>query len=169
MPNKVYNADETSKVWTDDTTGGDYTLDLGGMLTNVVRAGDIGDLGASPRATLYRWTLVIDGFDAGTPPVVGDHVDLYLAFSHDGTQATTDGDLSGTDGNSDTATLMNLMPLGSAVVQTNTAANELVCSGVVEIFHRYVIPVVHNNTVDTLLGSADAHKFILTPVPPEIQ
>ena len=167
MANKIYIQEETSLVWTDDTTGGDYTLDLGGLASDAVRAGDIGDLGAAPRSTLYRWTFVVDGFD--TAPVIDDTVDLYLAHSHDGTQATTDGDLSGTDGAGTTAALLNLRLIGVAVVQTTTAANELVVSGMVDIPFRYVIPVVHNNTVDALLSTSDAHKFILTPVPYEVQ
>lgn len=165
MANKVYAAQETSLTWTD--TGGDYALDLGSLAAAAVRAGGEGDLGAFPNSRLYRWKLVIDGFD--TAPVVGEAVDLYLAFSEDATQATRDGDLSGTDGASSTVVLPNLMYIGSAVVQTTTAADELVASGEVSISSRYVTPVVHNNTADALLGTSDAHKFILTPVPDEIQ
>ena len=61
------------------------------------------------------------------------------------------------------------MYLGSASVQTTTAADNLIISGLVNIPFRYVSPVVHNNTADALLGTSDAHKFILTPVPPEVQ
>lgn len=165
MANKVLAQQETSLTWTD--TGGDYALDLGSLAAAAVRAGTEGDLGTFPNSRLYRWKLVIDGFD--TAPVVGETVDLYLAFSEDGTQATRDGDLSGTDGASSTVVLPNLLFLGSASVQTTTAADELVTSGVVSISSRYVTPVVHNNTADALLGTSDAHKFILTPVPDEIQ
>lgn len=165
MPNKIYINEETSKIWTD--TGGDAALDLGGLAAGAVRAGGELDLGAAPRSFLYRWTLVIDGFD--TAPVVGEALNLFLAFSHDATQATRDGDLSGTDGTSTTAALKNLLALGSAIVQTTTAADEIVTSGIVEIFHRYVSPVVHNATADALLSTADAHKFILTPIPYEAQ
>lgn len=165
MPNEILIKEGTSLTWTD--TGGDYALDLGSLAADAVRAGTEGDLGASPRAGRYRWTFVVDGFD--TAPVVGETVDLYLAFSHDGTQATRDGDLSGTDGASVEAVLPNLLFLGSAVVQTTTAGDEIVVSGEVSISHRYVTPVVHNNTADALLGSSDAHKFILTPIKDEVQ
>jgi len=40
-----------------------------------------------------------------------------------------------------------------------------VISGQVELSHRYVSPVVHNNTVDALSGG----RFILQPVPDQIQ
>ena len=165
MPNEVLLKEGTALTWTD--TGGDYALDLGSLAAAAVRAGTEGNLGVSPRAGKYRWSLVIDGF--ATAPVVGESVDLYLAFSHDGTQATRDGDLSGTDGASVIEVLPNLLFLGSAIVQTITEANELVCSGTVEITHRYVTPVIHNNTADALLGTSDAHKFILTPLKDEVQ
>ena len=166
MANLVYINEGTSLTWTN--TGGDYALDLGGLAAGGVRAGTEGNLGAAPRSDMYRWTLVIDGW--GTDPAVGETVDLYLAFSHDGTQATRDGDLSGTDGAGTTVSLPNLLFLGSAVVQTTTAADEIVCSGVVQILHRYVTPVIHNQSAaDALLGTSDEHKFILTPIPTEIQ
>ena len=162
MANKVYIAEETAKTWTD--TGGDYTLDLGSLAADAVRVGAQGDLGAAPRADQYQFKLVIDGFD--TAPVVGETVDLYLAFS-DGTYV--DGDVGTADAAGFTADLPNLMYAGSASVQTITAGDNLIISGLVQITQRYVSPVVHNNTADALLGTADAHKFILTPVPPEVQ
>ena len=162
MANKVYIAEETAKTWT--ATGGDYTLDLGSLAADAVRGGAQGDLGAAPRADQYQFKLVIDGFD--TAPVVGETVDLYLAFS-DGTYV--DGDVGTADAAGFTADLPNLMYAGSASVQTITAGDNLIISGLVQITQRYVSPVIHNNTADALLGTADAHKFILTPVPPEVQ
>jgi hypothetical protein len=151
MANKVYIQEETAKTWTD--TGGDYTLDLGSLAPDGVKVG-----------AQYAYKFVIDGFD--TAPVVGETVDLYLAFS-DGTYV--DGDVGTADAAGFTADLPNLMYLGSASVQTTTAADNLIISGLVNIPFRYVSPVVHNNTADALLGTSDAHKFILTPVPPEVQ
>jgi hypothetical protein len=165
MPNLVYIKPETAHTWTD--TGGDDALDLGGLAADAVRAGDHWDLGTSARSEWYQWHLIIDGFD--TAPVVGETVDAYLAFSQDATAATLDGDLGLTDAASSTVVLPNLQYLGSAVVQTITAANELVTSGIVRIGARGVSPVIHNNTADALLSAADAHKFILIPIPPEIQ
>ena len=164
MANKLYYAPETALDWTDDTTGGDYTLDLGGLAADGVRAGDVGDLGTGSNSLWYRWTFVVDGFD--TAPVVGESVHLFLAWS-DGTYIA--GDLSGTDAASSTVVIPNLQPLGAAVVQTTTAANELMVHGVCKIATRYVIPVVWNNTADALLSTSDAHHVILTPIPPELQ
>jgi hypothetical protein len=162
MANKVYINQETAMTWTD--TGGDYTMDLGSLAADGVRVGAQGDLGAAPRADQYQWKLVIDGFD--TAPVIGETVDLYLAFS-DGTYV--DGDVGASDAAGFTSDLPNLLFLGAASVQTTTAGDNLIISGVCQITQRYVSPVIHNNTADALLGTADSHKFILTPVPPEVQ
>lgn len=162
MPNKIYINPETPHVWTD--TGGDDTLDLGSLAAGSVRVGDQWDMGAGPRASKFAWRMIVDGFD--TAPVVGESVDIYLATS-DGTNH--DGDIGTTDGAGTTVSLPNLVYLGSAIVQTTTAANELIVSGTVEINERYVSPVIHNNTADALLGTSDAHQFILTPIPDEVQ
>ena len=162
MANKVYINEETPVTWTD--TGGNYAMDLGSLAADAVRVGAQGDLGAAPRADQYAWKLVITGFD--TAPVVGETVDLYLSFS-DGTNQ--DGSVGVSDAAGSTVALPNLMFLGAASVQTVTASDSLIISGVVHISQRYVSPVIHNNTTDALLGTADAHKFILTPVPPEVQ
>lgn len=162
MPNKIYISEETSQEWTD--IGGDYTMDLGSLAADGVRVGAQGDLGTSPRADQYSWKLVIDGFD--TAPVVGETVDLYLAFS-DGTNV--DGDVGTSDAAGSVDDLPNLLFLGSATVQTTTAADNLIISGSCQIHQRYVSPVIHNNTADALLGTSDGHKFILTPTPLEVQ
>jgi len=162
MANKIYINQETSKTWTD--TAGDYTMDLGSLAADAVRVGQQGDLGAAPRADMYAWKLVIDGFD--TAPVVGETVDLYLSFS-DG--VNVDGQVGTSDAAGSTVQLPNLLFLGAASVQTVTASDKLIISGTCQITQRYVSPVIHNNTADALLGTADAHKFILTPVPAEVQ
>ena len=163
MPNKIYGAQETPIVWTD--TGGTYALDLGGLAAAAVRVGAQGDLGSGSRSTRYHWELVIDGFD--TAPVVGETVLLYIAKA----MVTTDipGDIGASDAAGSTVQLPNLTYLGQAVVQTTTAANELIVAGEVEILSRYVSPVVYNATADALLSTADAHTFKLWPVPPEVQ
>lgn len=165
MPTKVYFTPETAIVWTD--TGGDEILDLGSLAADAVRVGEIHDLGAAARSEWYEWKFICDGFD--TAPVVGETVDLYLSFSDQATAGREDGDVGVADGAGATADLPNLRYIGSATVQTTTAADELIVSGQVRITSRYVIPVVHNNTADALLGTSDSHRFELTPIPPEIQ
>jgi hypothetical protein len=163
MANKIYIAPETTIVWTD--TGGDYAMDLGALAAAAVRVGAQGDLGTGSNPSLFFWQLVIDGFD--TAPIVGEEIHAYLAFANDATDI--DGDVGASDAAGVVAALPNLLHIGTVVVQTTTAANELITSGIVEIGSRYVSPVIHNDTADALLSTSDAHTFKLTPIPPEIQ
>ena len=158
MPNKFYLAPETAKTWTD--SGGDYALTLASLAADGVRVGAQHDLGSASRSRLYAWRFVVDGF--GTAPVVGETVDVYVATS-DGTYV--DGNVGTTDAAGSTVALPNLLFLGSATVQTTSTTDDLIISGQVEIAARYVSPVIHNNTADALSGG----RFILTPVPDEIQ
>jgi len=162
MPNKVYIAAGTPITWKD--TGGSAIMDLGGLAAAGVRVGAQHDLGSGSRSEWYEWRAVIDGFDSA--PVPGEHVDFYIATS-DGT--LHDGDIGTADAAGAVDDLPNFKRLGIVTVQTVTEADELVASGIVRIVARYVSPVVHNNTVDDLLSTADVHQFILTPIPPEIQ
>lgn len=162
MVNKIYIAPEATTTWTD--SGGDAALDLGGLAADAVRVGARVDLGSGSRAEWYEWRILINGFD--TAPVVGQHLGIYLATS-DGT--IEDGEVGTVDGAGATTDLPNLEQVGVATVQTITAANNLQTSGRIQIFARYVSPVIHNNTEDALLSTADVHKFILTPIPREIQ
>jgi hypothetical protein len=164
MPNKVYINPEATRTWSDAGTASDETMDLGGLAADAARLGDRWDTGAGARAEWYEWRLIIDGFN--TSPVVGESVDAYLAFS-DGTNAN--GNVGITDGSLNIEVLPNLQYLGSAVVQSTSVAQSLITSGVVRIASRYVSPVVHNNTVDALNSTSDSHKFILTPIPYEVQ
>lgn len=166
MANKIYINQETVIIWSDaGYTGEDYVMDLGGLATLGVRVGAQGDLGAAPRASQYGWQLVIDGFDEA--PIEGEEIQIYLAFSFDGTDI--DGDVGASDAVGDNSDLPNLLHLGTAVVASVAAADELIISGIVEIVSRYVSPVVKNDTADPLLSTSDAHTFKLWPIPPEIQ
>ena len=164
MANKVYINEETAKTWSDATTGGDYVMDLGSLAAGNVKVGAQGDLGAAPRADQYMFKFVVDGFQT-TLSSVGETVDIYLAGS-DG--QNIDGDVGTADAGGFTSDLPNLMYVGSASTQDTTAGQKLIISGVIQWTQRYISPVVHNNTSQALKGLADAHKFILTPVPPEV-
>lgn len=165
MTNKVYIAPETVVTWTD--TGGDETLDLGGLAADGVQVGDIHDLGAGSRPDKYDWKLIIDGFD--TAPVVGEKIDLYLSYSRQATAGGEDGSVGVVNAAGTVESLPNLDFLGTAVVQTTTAADKLIVSGRVTVTERYMIPVVHNRTADALKSTGDSHEFSIEPVPPEIQ
>jgi hypothetical protein len=173
MAGEIYQKRGTPIVWTD--SGGNEELDLGGLAAGAVLGGsyyDRGDLSVTPAPDEYEWEMIIDGFN--TAPVVGETVDLYFA----GSNATTlfDGQLIADPTDTvDTATgptaamLKNMMFVGSVVVHSTTAADELQARGVVRFTSRYISPVVHNNTADALLGTADSHKITLTPIYYQVQ
>lgn len=168
MTNKIYINPETTITWLN--TGGDLDMDLGGLAADAVQMGAYSDRGAAARSQDYAFELLIDGFD--TAPVVGESVDLYFAQSN----ATTNFDGNPTtdptavaEGVMTVNQLRNTMFVGSAIVYSTTAADELKITGVVRLTSRFISPVVHNNTADVLLGTADAHSLILTPIPQEVQ
>ena len=162
MANKLYVARETAIVWTD--SGGDLALTFAALSPDAVRIGARKDFGAGSTARRYEWRAVVQ-FD--TAPVVGETVDLYLATS-DGTDAdgaTGTGDAAGT-----TTKLKNLKPIGRIIVDTTSVETDIIASGECVINTRYVSPVVHNNTADSLANTGTpVCSFTLTPIPPEIQ
>lgn len=161
MANKILTLSETAIVW---SVGGTPDLDLGGLAAGAVRVGQQKDFGAAARSFEYDWHFFMDGFD--TAPVVDEDVRIYLAFS-DGTNV--DGNAGTADAAGATVGLPNMLRIGAAVVQTTTAGDNLIVSGHVQIWARYVSVVIHNNTADVLLSTADAHTFKLIPTPPEVQ
>ncbi len=163
MVNKVYYNPETAITW---AVGGTPDLDLGGLAADAVRVGQRHDFGSGAQPGWFHWRLKIDGFD--TAPVVDERVEVYLAGS-DGT--IEDGEVGTADAAGTTVSLPNLWHIGGASVQTTTAGDNLQVSSDAPIYiaSRYISPVIHNNTADALLGTADAHNFILIPVPPELQ
>ncbi len=164
MANKIYVNPEATISWSD--AAADLVLDLGatGGAADGVRVGAQKDLGAAARSEWYEWRIKLDGFD--TAPVVGETIDIYLSTS-DGT--IEDGDVGTTSADATTAALKNCRFIGSVVVQTTTAGDDLHASGICRIVARYVCPVIHNNTADKLLSTGDDHWFWLTPIPPELQ
>ena len=163
MPNKIYVNPETALTW---SVGGALDIDLGGLASGAVRVGEQHDFGASARAAWFTWKLFIDGFD--TASVVPQRVEVYLAGG-DGTHVA--GNVGTADAAGTLVSLVNLWHLGGAGVQVTTAGTGMTYfqPNPIQIATRYISPVIYNNTDDALLGTADAHLFVLTPVPPEIQ
>lgn len=168
MANKILLQQETTITWL--VSAGDEAIDLGSTdgAADGVALGSYHDWGAAPRSGWYLYELDVDGFD--TAPVIGETVDLYVTTSLDATlwsgpEAPNDT----TAGSGNTDRLKNLMYIDSAKVRSTTAGDNLVVSGRVFIPHRYFAPVVHNNTADKLLSTADAHKVRFTPIPDEVQ
>ena len=172
MPSKSYQASETARTWSDTGTTSDELMDLGGLVTDGVVMGSYHDLGASPRADLYEVELFIDGFDAATPPVVGEVVELWFSQSNATTgfdgQPTTDP-TDTVEGTMTIAQAENCTFACAVRVYSTTAADELQKRATIRLTGRYVSPVVINRTSDTLLGTSDAHMVTLTPIPQESQ
>ena len=151
-------------------SAGAEAIDLGSAdgAADGVAIGSYHDFGVHPRPTRYLWVMDIDGFD--TAPVVDELVNLWVTESEDATLFTgPEAPSDTTAGSGATARLPNLKYLGSAVVRSTTAGDNLVVSGVVEIVSRYFAPVVHNNTADKLLSTADAHEIRFYPINDEVQ
>lgn len=151
-------------------SGGDEAIDLGGAggAADGVAVGSYHDWGVDPRPSRYQWFLDVDGFD--TAPVVGESVDVYLAESEDATMwSGPEAPADATAGTGDTGRLRNLLYVGSAIVRSTTAGDNLTISGIVESAARYFAPVVHNNSADKLLSTADAHEIRFYPIYDEVQ
>ena len=162
MANKVYIARETPIVWSD--TAGDLVMTLNELATTVARIGARKDFGAGSTAEWYEWRLTVQ-FD--TAPVVGETVDIYLSTSdgteEDGQEGAADADVG------DNGSLKNMQLIGSLIVTTTTVDHDMTTSGICRIATRYVSPVIHNNTADSLQATNDTGEFTLTPIPPEVQ
>ena len=169
MANKIYVNPETIIEWLN--ASGDLDMDLGGLAADAVQMGAFHDQGVGAHAHLWGFEFLVDGFD--TAPVVGETVLLYISQSI----ATTNFDGNPTtdptptaEGTMTVAQITNLnIPIGIAKVYSTTAADELKITGEVLITSRYFSPVVHNNTADALLGTADAHSLKMWPLPDEVQ
>lgn len=163
MANKVYQNDETTISFGDEV-GDDVVWTNASMATGSQDQSAQADLGAAPRATRYRWRFYCQ---CVATPTVGNVLTLYLKTS-DGTHADND------DGTSDGAVsssdkLRNLKPLGYVECDEAAANVEFGASGVVEIYDRYV-QVVADQQLGANLTSDDTEcKFLLTPIPPEVQ
>ena len=160
---EFYVNPEASVTWTD--TGGDELLDAGGLAADAVVMGSFSDLGSGAHAENFNIEVTIDGFD--TAPVVGEAVDIWISTSN----ATTNFDGNPTtdptttaEGTMTTAQLDNSMRVGSLIVYSTTAGDELKTTFQnFSITSRYVSVIIHNNTADALLSTSDAHKIVLIP------
>lgn len=129
------------------------------------------DLGVAPRPKRHKVVFLLTGF--ATAPVVGETVLLYFSQSDattlfDGVP-TTDPTLT-VEGTMTENQIKNIgIPVVILSVVSTTAGDDLQARAEINLTGRYVAPVVHNNTADVLLGTADAHKITLTPIPDEIQ
>lgn len=171
MAGEIYQASETARTWSDAGTTSDEDLDLGGLSATSARIGSYWDLGASPRADVYEVEVFIDGFDSA--PTIGDSIDVYISQSSDASNFDGVPDSAPTDtadqALADTDAVANMTYVGSVLVKTTTAADNLLARFPVRLTSRYIAPCVVNNTAVALLSSSDAHIVTITPIPQQIQ
>lgn len=164
MANKIYKVDETAVDWR--PSGGDLAITLTSLASGAGRQGAQKDFGAgaTARARRYSWRFWTQ---FATTPVLYEVVGV---FWKSGDADALDND----DGTGDIAVsaqdkLLNLVHIGTLVVDEAAADIEMSTGGVIETDERYGMPVIWNYTADALTATAAEHGFTLTPIPPEIQ
>jgi hypothetical protein len=127
------------------------------------------DLGAAPRARLYRWRMQTRWVATVT---AGNELRLYLITSNaSGTAANNDGGIAFGDAAVSVETYAQnaYTFLGAVVAGVAEDKNEC-ASGTVEILDRYIGVMCWNaSATKALSGTAADHVMTLTPIMDEIQ
>ena len=158
----------TQIIWGEaGATGVTNTLTFEALADGAARMGASDDLGATWNR-LYTVELVIE---TGTAPTAGETVELYLAWSMDGTNWP--GGVTGSDAAYKAAEETEWLPqLGapvSVLVATNDA-NTVQRQGpvLIQAKGRYVVPVVYNSlgqaVRDETTATDNDSRVILTPI-----
>jgi len=118
------------------------------------------DFGDSARAYLYRWRAYTT---MATDAAIGGTLDWYYKSG-----LTTSTRLDNDDGTGDIAVsaedkVRNLHPIGS-IIMDQVSQTEMVASGVVAIYERFINIVMFNKTGDGTDTVANTTGFILTPI-----
>ena len=158
---KQYVSRGTPVVWNDST--GTLVMALNNLAAGAVRIGGQLDLGAGSTPEWFTWRLTVQ-FE--TAPVVGETIEVYLAWS-DG--AEEDGQLGVADGAGDTNSIKNMKLIGVLIVTSTNADHDMTASGICRVPTRYVSPCIYNKTQDNLQATANTGEFTLTAIPPEMQ
>jgi len=165
MPNLIYVQPETDVKWQE--TSGDLVITLNNLAAGAGRQGAVKDFGAATaKSRWYEWRFFCQ---FATAPVVGEIVEIYLKFGGDDTPHYDNDDGTGDIAVSAGDKRKNLRLIGVLVVDEAATGVIMSASGVVEITHRYVMPVIWNATADNLVATNNLNGFSLTPVPDEVQ
>ncbi len=162
MANLVLQNEGTILTW--DDTGTTHAFGTNALASGAGQQGAVHDFGVGARSQRFAWRF---GCEFETTPVVGEAVRIYAKTS-DGTDPDND------DGTGDIAVsaenkLLNLVQIGTLVVDEAVVDIQMAKSGFILLPHRYFMPVVWNATADALQATDDINVFTLTPVPLEIQ
>jgi len=162
LPNFLKNEVGTAKAW--KTTGGDYTISLASITTTNGRQGGKGDLGVN-RAD--RWTMQVTA-SVGAAATAGNTIDYYWAASPASAAGTSNpGGTTGVDASFPVA-VIDLLPqlifVGSLVL-SNSSGTAIQTQNMIFVPpFRYGMPVVINNSGQTLGSTATDHTVTLYPI-----
>lgn len=166
MASKLYVVAETDVIYGSEV-GDDVALSSESISNNAGRQSALHDLGARTTASSDRWRY--RGYtQSQATPTVGNVLQWYLKTS-DGTHPDND------DGTGDAAVsaedkLKNLDLIDVCVVDQAAANIEYVCRGVLyDVNERHIGVVMWNEMGATTTSDAAETKFVLTPMPMELQ
>lgn len=144
-----------------DAAGTDVVHTLTSLGAGAGRQSATHDFLDTARPYMYRWRAKVQ---FATPPVVGETVDFYYKSGLTGTTVMDNDDAAGDAALSAEDKLKNLHWIGSIIVDEAAQDIEMVASGTIAIYERYVAIVTWNNTVDALTATSTEHSFTLTPI-----
>ncbi len=141
-------------------SGGDVVFTPTGVADSAGRISAQLDLGASGRASLYKW--IVRTKSAATM-TAGKVIEVRLVTS-DGTRV--DGNFGASDAAvSDGGSRVNAAMVGQAIGDRATSGGDVVvASGMVTIVDRYVQVLWWNALGVALSGTATDHEFVLIPI-----
>jgi hypothetical protein len=161
MANEVYVTTGTALLFNGEV-GANVAFSMEGVANASGRVSAQRDLGAAPRAYMYRWSCEVQW--QATPTQYAT-LDLYIATAPDGDSTQIDGDVGASDAAlGDVDMRYNLQYIGS-VVSENAAASEIcVASGVFECFARYISIVGYNGGGASINATDSNFRFNLQPI-----
>lgn len=163
LPDFIKNEVGTSITWL--SSGGTYAITMTSVISTNGRQGAKGDLGAN-RARIYDVLFTSSVTSAAT---AGLTIDLYWSASNSATAGTNNsGGTSGTDATFNTVNTeyaAQLIFIGSLVLTGTSGAGTGVQRQWLSFCPpcRYGMPVIINNSGQTLGGTAGDHTITLVP------
>ena len=169
MANAIQQIVGTEMIW--DSAGTDGTITFNGILTLAARQGTKEDLFDGGAFFARRYSVFFRTDSGGTGPGAGEPVELWWANSRHATAGTDNpGETSGTDAayTDHDDRKKNLQLIGFLSMNGDS---DLIQAAYFEFepWARYGMPVVINNTAQTLGATAGDHIVAITPLVDEIQ
>lgn len=174
LPDYLKSEFGTAIIWGESGASGvTNTLTFNGLASGSARMGASADLGAQWDQDFYVQIIV----ESGTAPTAGGSVDLYLAFSRDG--STWPAGVSGSDGawpadgNEDEWARQLGMPVCTLSATNDGNTVQVRNPVIVRPAGRYVVPVVDDNWDQAVRNETTAtdndSRVIMVPVRSLIQ